>query len=302
MQATSPGANAAVDYVAPETLSEALRILQQHGEAAKVLAGGQSLLVFLREGLIAPRVLVSLKRVQELRALSIACGDSADGMHIGAMVTQAELERAQPVRDYYRVLSEAASVVATVQVRNQGTIGGNLCHADPTADPPAALIALGARLEIAGLDGRRTLAVEEFFRDYMDVDLRADEVLTRIVLPPPVRNSSSAYLKHRVRHVDTALVGAAAWLQLDDTASLVQDVRIGLAGAGATPLRALEAEQVLRGAPISHGKLAQCADAAAAGCDPLDDTEASAWYRREMVRTLVQRVLTMCLARVEELL
>ena len=299
MQATSPGANAAVDYVAPETLSEALRILQQHGEAAKVLAGGQSLLVFLREGLIAPRVLVGLKRVQELRALSFSV---ADGMHIGAMVTQAELERAQPVRDYYRALSEAASVVATVQVRNQGTIGGNLCHADPTADPPAALIALGARLEIAGLDGRRTLPVEEFFRDYMDVDLRADEVLTRIVLPPPVRNSSSAYLKHRVRHVDTALVGAAAWLQLDDTASLVQDVRIGLAGAGATPLRALEAEQVLGGAPLAHGKLAQCADAAAAGCDPLDDTEASAWYRREMVRTLVQRVLTMCLARVEELL
>jgi carbon-monoxide dehydrogenase medium subunit len=164
------------------------------------------------------------------------------------------------------------------------------------------LIALGARLEIAGLDGRRTLPVEGFFRDYMDVDLKADEVLTRIVLPPPVRNSSSAYLKHRVRHVDTALVGAAAWLQLDDTASLVQDVRIGLAGAGATPLRALEAEQVLRGAPLSHGKLARCAAAAAAGCDPLDDTEASAWYRREMVRTLVQRVLTMCLARVEELL
>jgi aerobic carbon-monoxide dehydrogenase medium subunit len=299
VQATSPGANGAVDYVAPETLSEALRILHQHGEAASVLAGGQSLLVFLREELIAPRVLVSLKRVQELRALSFSV---ADGMHIGAMVTQAELERAQPVRDYYRALSEAASVVATVQVRNQGTIGGNLCHADPTADPPAALIALGARLEIAGLDGRRTLPVEEFFRDYMDVDLRTGEVLTKIVLPPPVRNSSSAYLKHRVRHVDTALVGAAAWLQLDDTTSLVQDVRIGLAGAGATPLRALEAEQVLRGAPLSHGKLAQCADAAAAGCDPLDDTEASAWYRREMVRTLVQRVLATCLARVEELL
>jgi carbon-monoxide dehydrogenase medium subunit len=136
----------------------------------------------------------------------------------------------------------------------------------------------------------------------MDVDLRADEVLTRIVLPPPVRNSSSAYLKHRVRHVDTALVGAAAWLQLDDTASLVQDVRIGLAGAGATPLRAREAEQVLRGSPLSHGTLAHCADAAAAGCDPLDDTEASAWYRREMVRTLVQRVLATCVARVEELL
>src|SRR5205085_1768858 len=110
-------------------------------------------------------------------------------------------------------------------------------------------------------------------------------------------NSSSGYLKHRVRHVDTALAGAATWLQLDDTATLVQDVRIGLAGAGATPLRAREAEQVLCGAPISNGRLAQCAEAAAAGCDPLGDTEASAWYRREMVRTLVQRVLATCLAR-----
>src|SRR2546423_5483675 len=133
VQATSPGANGVVDYVAPETLSEALRILHQHGEAAKVLAGGQSLLVFLREGLIAPRVLVSLKRVQELRALSFSV---ADGMHIGAMVTQVELEGAQPARAYYRALGEAASVGGTGQGRDRGSTGGDLVRTDPPAGPP----------------------------------------------------------------------------------------------------------------------------------------------------------------------
>src|SRR5690242_11116923 len=215
-------------YYAPETLAEVSRLLEQHGEGARLLAGGQSLLIFLREGMIAPHTLISLKKVADLRTISFS---PATGLEIGAMVTQAELERAQPVQTHYTALAEAAAVVATPQVRNLGTIGGNLCHADPTADPPAALIALGAELRIAGPGGSRTVPVEAFFRDYMDVDLAGSDVLTRIHLPPPAPSSGSAYLKLRVRHADRALVGAASWVQLDPEESIVRDVRIGLAGA-----------------------------------------------------------------------
>lgn len=292
----SAGETSTTRYEAPETLADVLTLLERHGDDAKLIAGGQSLLVFLRKGLIVPEVIVGLKRVEELRSSHFS---RADGMRIGSMVTQAELERSEVVREHYTALSEAAAVVASVQVRNQGTLGGNLCHADPTADPPAVLIALGATLEIAGPEGARTVPAEAFFQDYMEVDLAGGEVLTRIVLPPPAPSSGSAYLKHRVRQVDTAIAGAAAWVQLDEAASRVRDARIGLSGVGTTPLRAVEAEDVLRGAEGSDELFARAGDVAAAHCDPLDDTEGSEWYRREVVRTLVSRALARSVSRAQ---
>ncbi len=281
-------------YEAPGTLDGAVSALQQHGVDAKVLAGGQSLLVLLQQGLLAPSVLISLKRVQELRSISFS---PSDGMQIGAMVTQAELERSDVVREHYAALGEAAAVVASVQIRNQGTLGGNLCHADPTADPPAALIALGATLELVGPVGKRMLPVEDFFRYFFEVDLGDAEVLTRVLLPPPAPRSGSAYLKLRLRHGDRAIAGAAAWVRLGKDGSRIEDVRIGLSGVGNTPLRPVDAEQLVRGHPASEELLAACGDAAAAACEPLDDTEASAWYRREMVRVLVPRALSISLRR-----
>lgn len=281
-------------YEAPETMAEVLSLLQRHGDEAKLVAGGQSLMVFLRRGLLVPDLLIGLKRVQELRQSSFS---QTDGMRIGAMVTQAELERSEVVREHYTALSEAAAVVASVQVRNQGTLGGNLCHADPTADPPAVLIALGATIEIVGPDGSRAVPAEAFFQDYMEVDLRDGEVVTRITLPPPAPASGSAYLKHRLRQVDTAIAGAATWVRLGDSGARILDARIGLSGVGTTPVRAEQAEGVLRDAPVSDELLVRAAEAAAADCDPLDDTEGSEWYRREMVRTLVRRALARSLAR-----
>lgn len=281
-------------YEAPETMAEVLSLLQRHGDEAKLVAGGQSLMVFLRRGLLVPELLIGLKRVQELRQSSFS---QTDGMRIGAMVTQAELERSEVVREHYTALSEAAAVVASVQVRNQGTLGGNLCHADPTADPPAVLIALGATIEIVGPDGSRAVPAEAFFQDYMEVDLQDGEVVTRITLPPPAPASGSAYLKHRLRQVDTAIAGAATWVRLGDSGARILDARIGLSGVGTTPVRAEQAEGVLRDAPVSDELLVRAAEAAAADCDPLDDTEGSEWYRREMVRTLVRRALARSLAR-----
>lgn len=281
-------------YVAPESLSDVIQLLSDRGEDAKVLAGGQSLLVMLRQGYVMPELLVSLSRIEELRSTSIL---ENGGRRIGAMVRQAELEQSDDLRPQYTALTEAVSMIATVQVRNQGTLGGNLCHADPTADPPAALIALGATLEVVGLNGSRNVAVEEFFRDFMEVDLAGGEVLAHILLPPPVPRSGSAYLKHRVRQVDTAIVGAAAWLRLDETGSRIRDVRIGLSGVGMTPIRPRGAEEVLCDASAPFDVLAEAGRVAATECDPVDDTEASAWYRNRMVEALVERVVATSLER-----
>lgn len=275
-------------YLAPESLDDLLAVLAQYGEDAKMLAGGQSLLVLLRQGLIMPTHLVSLRRIPELATWSFT---ASDGMQLGAMVRQVDIERSEAVNRHYTALAEAAGSIATPQVRNRGTIGGNLCHADPTADPPAALIALGARILIAGPDGQRQVPVESFFRDYMEVDLGDAEVLTAVLLPPPTPRSGSAYIKHRLREIDSALVGVGVWLQLDEAGTRVIDVRIGLTGVGATPVRATGAEETLRGAVLTDDRVTDAGAAAAAGCEPFSDTEASAWYRREMVSVLVQRAV-----------
>lgn len=295
MQDLSAMRDRTIGYEAPQNLAAVLQLLQQHGDNAKLLAGGQSLLVLLRKGFIEPDVLVSIRQVEELRGISFAAGG---GMTIGAAVTQAALERSTDVRQHYTALSDAAAVVASAQVRNQGTLGGNLCHADPTADPPAALIALGATLELVRPRGTRTLPVETFFQDFLEVDLQDNEILARILLPPPVARSSSVYLKHRLRQVDTAIVGIAVWLQLNDREDLIQDVRIGLSGVGVTPLRAVEAEHVLRGMSPEDEIFERAAEVAAAHCEPLDDTEASAWYRREMVVVLLRRALSRVIQRI----
>jgi carbon-monoxide dehydrogenase medium subunit len=283
-------------YAAPQTVDDVVKTLSEYRERAKVLAGGQSLLVLLRQALVTPDILVSLRHVEELRQLSVS---RTDGATIGAAVTQSRLENGPQIRSSYTALAEAASVVATRQVRNLGTVGGNLCHADPTADPPAALIALGAQLEIAGPGGMRRLPVESFFNDYMETDLAPDEVLTRIRLPPPTSHAGSAYLKFRLREVDTALVGVAVWLGLSDRGDRIRESRVGLASVGATPLRSVAAEEALNGAPATEESLVQAAGAAAESCEPLSDTEASEWYRRQMVRVFVQRAGNQALQRAQ---
>lgn len=270
-------------YHAPRDLEEALALLARYGEEAKVLAGGQSLLVFLSQGLIAPAALIGLRRVPGLDGIEERDG----GLTIGAMTTQHALESDPTLRTRYPALAEAAQAIATPQVRQRGTLGGNLCHANPTGDPPAALIALGASIEIVNGDGARRVPVQEFFRDYMEPALQPDELLTAVHLPPPV---GSAYLKHRIRGVDSAIVGVGAGIALapDGTCS---EARIGLSGAATTPLRAVAAEAVIRGKPLSDVTIQPAAEAAAQECDPLDDTEASADYRREMVAVFVRRAL-----------
>src|SRR5262245_61057479 len=185
-------------YLAPESVEEALAMLAEHGEGAKPIAGGQSLLILLRWGLAAPTYLIGLKRIPELTRLTAT---AEGGLTIGAMVTQRTLESSPLVRTSFPALAEAAGAVASPPVRQQATIGGNLCHADPAADPPAALIALGAEVEIAYRGGRRRLPVSELFRGFLETAVGPDELMVAVHIPPAAPRSGASYLKHRVRGV-----------------------------------------------------------------------------------------------------
>jgi carbon-monoxide dehydrogenase medium subunit len=266
------------------------------GDDAKVVAGCQSLGVFLRQRLIEPSLLVGLKRIPELSEIVELPGG---GLRIGAMVTQHVLETSGIVREHYPALAEAAAMIASPPIRQHGTIGGNLCHADPTGDPPAVLIALGAEVELVSSGGTRRVPVEDFFIDYMETVLAPDELLVAVHLPAPAANSGAAYLKHRVRGVDTALVAAGVALTLAADGQTIRDARIGLAGAGPTPVRARAGEMALIGSAPTSATFAAAGEAAAGESDPLEDTEGSAWYRREMIARYVQRAADAALRRAQ---
>lgn len=282
------------DYLAPASVEEALQLLAEFGDEAKLVGGAQSLGVFLRQGLIAPRHLIGLRKIAELAEMAAT---PEGGLTIGAMVTQHALETSDVIRARFAALAEASAAVASPPVRRQGTIGGNLGHADPSGDPPAALIALGAEVEIASLRGRRRLLVEDFARDYMETILEPDELLIAVHLSAPAPRSGTAYLKLRLRGVDTAIVGAGVGLTLAEDGETCRDARIGLAGVGVTPERARAAEAALIGQALTDGAIRAAARIAADACEPMTDTEATAWYRREMVAVFVRRTADIALAR-----
>jgi carbon-monoxide dehydrogenase medium subunit len=280
------------EVIAPESVEEAVTLLAELEDEGKALAGGQSLLVLYRFGFVTPSTFVSLRKIEELSAIEAT---PEGGLRIGAGVTQYQIIADQTIAPACPALVDAAKCVSSPQVRRRGTIGGNLCHADPTADPPAALITLGASVEIASIDGRRTIPVEELFNDYMETMLEPGELLTTIVLPSP--SSGSAYVKHRLRGIDTAIVGVGVGLTLAEDGVTCEAARIGLAGAGVTPLRATAAEDALAGTALTQETWAAAGKIAAEECDPLEDTEASAWYRRKMVERFVQRAGALAQAR-----
>jgi carbon-monoxide dehydrogenase medium subunit len=268
----------------PATVEDAVQQLAGLEDEGKVLAGGQSLLVLYRFGFVTPESFLSLRKIDELRTIT---SEADGGLRIGAAVTQHQIIADPVIGANYPALVDAAKCVSSPQVRRRGTIGGNLCHADPTADPPAALIALGASVEIAGPGGRRVIPVDELFADYMETILEPGELLTAVLLPPS--GTSSAYVKHRLRGIDTAIVGVGVGLTLAVDSVTCESVGIGLAGPGTTPLRASGAEAALTANTLTEDAWTEAGRIAAEECEPLDDTEASEWYRRKMVERFVQR-------------
>jgi carbon-monoxide dehydrogenase medium subunit len=273
------------DYYDPTRLEEVHALLARHGDDAKLVAGGQSLMVMLRQGLIQPAALVDLAGVPGLSGIERRNGT----IRIGAMTTLRTLEADATVRGALPTLAQAAAAVGPMQIRNMGTLGGNAAHNALGADPPPALLALDAEATIAGPDGERRVALEEFFTGYFETCLAPTEVLTALSVRVPGPGTTGAYLKFASRAVDMSIVGIAVVLARE--AGRIREARIAVGGAGPVPFRARRAEAALAGAAWSEAVLREAGTLAAGEAAPLGDMHASAAYRRWLVRVLVPRAL-----------
>jgi carbon-monoxide dehydrogenase medium subunit len=281
------------DYLVAHSIEEAVGLLDQHGEDAKILAGGQSLIPLIRFRLARPSVLVDINRVPGLEYVQEADGT----LHIGTMTREAELDSSSLIRDRYPILYDTSTMVADPVVRNWATVGGNLAHADPANDHPATMLALGARIVAVGPAGERELPIEGFFTDIpFETALHSNEMLKEIRVPAPVQGSGGAYFKLERKVGDYAIAGVAAYITLDGSGN-VSYAGIGLTNVGQVPIKARAAEQSLLGKPLDDASIHQAADLAAAASQPTSDTRGSAEYKRDMVRTLTVRALRKALAR-----
>jgi carbon-monoxide dehydrogenase medium subunit len=268
------------DYAAPESLEDAVGMLQSGGEEAKLLAGGHSLLPLMKLRLAAPALLVDLRRVPGLHGVQREDGT----WRIGAMVPHAELEHAPELG----LLSRAAGTIADPQVRNRGTIGGSLAHGDPASDLPGVLLAAEGTVTVQGQSGQRTLEASELFRDYLQTALEPTEVLTEVRVPA-LDGYRFSYQKFNRRSEDWAMVAVSVLVK--QTGDICEDVRVGMTNMGSVPLRARAVEEALRGQPLNAERIGAASDQAAEGTDPPADLNATADYKRHLARVLCRRAL-----------
>jgi len=278
-----------VRYIAPESEDELLAALGDHGDEARLLAGGQSLVPMLNFRLLHPSVLIDLNNVPGLSFIREEAADSR-ALTIGAMTRQAAIEDSELVSARCGLLGKAVRHVAHRTIRNRGTIGGSLSLAYPAAELPAAMTALGAGLRLRSLRGDRVLAPEEFFLGALETALEPDEVLAAVHLPVLPATAGTAFVEIARRHGDYALAAAAVVLTLD-TAGRVGQARLVTTGGTQTPTRCKEAEAALEGAAPTPALLAEAARAAAAEIDPIDDPQIPAAYRRTLIETSARRAL-----------
>jgi aerobic carbon-monoxide dehydrogenase medium subunit len=282
------------ELLEPNSVEEACRLLSKHGGGAKVFAGGTALVKLMKKRLIHPSYLVNLKGIKELHFIR----EDKDGVRIGALATLRDIETSPLVRERLRVVTEMIHTIGSVQIRNVGTLTGNLCFADPASDPAPLLIALGARLKIVGHGGARVLLLEEFFTDFYETTLSTDEILEEIKIPFLPKSSGVTYLKHTMRVAfDLAIVGVAVRLDLNLKDWVCQDSKIVLGGVASTPVRTKKAEGILKGKVIDDSRIAEAARAASSEVDPIHDVRASSEYRREMIEVFVERGLKQALER-----
>lgn len=289
---------ACLGYFEPETIEEACRLLSSHRGHAKIIAGGLSLNVMIAQKLINPEYLVS---IQGIKSLNFICHEPTAGFKIGAATVHADIEKSSLIKEKMPLLSQVAGMIGSVQVRNRGTIGGNLCHADPASDLSPALIALSAQLKLQSSDGARTMPIDKFFLDYFQTAIGEEEILTEIKIPqiPPLAGASFIKFTPRSK-MDMAVVSAAVYAQIDAAAERLLDVKIALGAVGPRPVRALKAEGALKGQKIIHSAIEQAAELAREECSPLTDAKASGGYRKEMVGVFVKRAAMLALERARE--
>ena len=276
---------AAFDYASPATIEEAVALLASRSGNAKIISGGQSLVPILAFRLAAPELLVDLKQLQGLNRIDIA----EDGVRLGAKVRWCEIERNERLKGAHPLLVEAIRHVAHYQIRNRGTVGGSLAHADPAAEMPGIAITSEAELMIVGSKGKRIDKASDFFKGSLSTSLAPDEILTEIKLPPWLVGRRWAFLEFALRRGDFAIAGVA--LYYDMVGGNIADIHIGAIGVGDRPLRLHAVEAVLNGRKLDDVAIEDAAKAARESIDPPSDIHAPAEYRRALLTTLLARAL-----------
>ncbi|HEY8768627.1 MAG TPA: xanthine dehydrogenase family protein subunit M [Dehalococcoidia bacterium] len=280
------------EYLAPSSLDEALSLLTKHGDEAKLLAGGHSLIPIMKLRLAQPKFLIDIGRVSGLADIR----EDSGAISVGSLATHHAVETSELLKSKLPLLPETAAAVGDVQVRNRGTIGGSLVHADPASDLPATALALGAELRVAGPRGQRSIKAEDFFVGLLTTAIAPDEILTEVRFPLLPAKTGAAYVKVRNKASHYAIVGVAAVLTLGGDGRC-QQARIGLTGVTHKPQRASAAESALAGQALDDGVIAEAAGLAADGIKALSDIHASAEFRLHLAKVMTGRALKLALSR-----
>jgi carbon-monoxide dehydrogenase medium subunit len=284
------------EYFAPTTIDEALKLLNQHGDDCKILSGGHSLIPILKLRLASPAVIVDIGRIKELRQIRI----DGNAIRIGANATHGEIAHSAELKQHCPLLCQTAAQVGDQQVRNRGTIGGSLTHADPAADWPAAILALNAEIVVRSSNGKseseRVIKASDFFVNIMTSAVQPNELLTEIRIPKPAQPQAAVYLKVPQSASGFAIVGIAAQLKLNN--GQCEEVSIGITGLAPTAFRAKSVEDALRGKALDENTIgAAAAKADAEASDAMDDIHASGDYRRHLSRVYAKRAVQAAAAR-----
>ncbi len=306
------------DYLTPKTLDEALSLLNQYGKQAKLIAGGTDVIVMMKQKTLSPDVLISLKGIPGLDQIQY------DGvLKIGPMASHRAIEKSELIRKEFSALSDAADVLGSIQIRNVATLAGNICTAAPSADTVTPLLVLGALLKVKSIKSERTIPIDQFFVGPGETLLQEGEILTEISIPKPLPNTGSAYWKlQRRQALDLPILGVSVLLSLNKATIACSDllcttspistvlhsfegeeleckeIRIALGVAAPTPIRAKNAENLLRGKMISDELLEKVALTAAEEAKPRDSIRGEAWYRRDMIKVLVKRMAMKSMERI----
>lgn len=272
-------------YLKPGSVKEALQMLAEHQDECKIICGGQSLLIVMRQGLVTPDYVVDIKGVKELSYINY---DAKDGLKMGATTTHRAIEKSALVKEKYPVLVEMEELLASIQVRNWGTIGGNLAHADSAGDPAPVLMAMNGSVKVASAKGERTISLDDFYTDLFETAMNKDEMVVEVQVPPRPAKSATKYQKFNLLDSDQGIVAVAVTVTMDgDTC---KDARVVLGNAAPTTIRAKEAEKVLIGAKLTDAVFEKAGEAAAAECQPVADIHASEEYRRHLIKILTKRM------------
>jgi aerobic carbon-monoxide dehydrogenase medium subunit len=274
------------NYLRPGSVTEALAMLAEHEDDCKIICGGQSLLIVMRQGLVQTDYLIDIKGLNELDYIRY---DDKDGLTIGATTTHRAIEKSEILAKKYPVLVDMEHKLASIQVRNWGTIGGNLAHADSAGDPAPVLTALNAKVKVGSTKGERVIPLEEFYTDLFETAMEPGELVLEVQVPPPAPKTAAAYKKFNLLESDQGIVAVAVSITMD-AGGTCKDARIVLGNAAPTSIRAKNAETVLISHKLSDTLFEKAGEAASQECEPVGDIHASEDYRRHLIGVLTKRM------------